>query len=296
MDRLTAMRVFVHVVDTGSLTAAADKMDMSRSMASRYLAELEIWLKARLLHRSTRRISLTEAGEGALQRCRQMLALADETVGAVATMDDVPRGLIRVTCSVSFAQAHLAAALAGYVALHPEAKVDLLAVDRTVNLVEERVDLAIRITNELDPNLIARRLGACRSVACATPEYLKRYGTPMKPEELSAHNCLTYSYFGKSIWRFGRGGQRSAVPVCGNFSANEVVALTQAALADTGVALQPMYVVAPFIRAGKLVALLPDWKADEMGIHCVYTSRRQMPVILRTLMDFLAERFEPVFE
>ena len=167
MDRLKAMQVFVEVADRGSLSAAAVHLDMSRAMVSRYLAEMEQWVGVRLLHRTTRRLSLTPAGAETLPRCRQMLDMVGDLRSAVSTPEDTPRGLLRMTTSMSFGSRHLARVITDYVKLHPGTSVDLMLVDRTVNLVEERVDLAVRITNDLDPNLIARKLAVCRSIVCA---------------------------------------------------------------------------------------------------------------------------------
>jgi DNA-binding transcriptional LysR family regulator len=204
MDRLNAMRVFVNVVDAGSLSAAADKLDMSRPVVTRYVAELEQWTGARLLHRTTRRLSLTAAGEELLPRCRQVLELALDMQAAVRHPAEAPSGQLRITASTSFAQAQLADAVADYVRLYPGVAVDLVLLDRAVNLVDERIDLAIRVAAEIDPNLIARRLTDCRSVVCASPAYLKEHGQPLRVEELAQRNCLTHSYFGRSLWNFTR--------------------------------------------------------------------------------------------
>jgi len=293
MDKLIAAQVFVAVVDGGSQTAAAEALDMSRAMVSRHLALLEEWLGARLLHRTTRRLTLTTAGEAVLPRCRQMLEIGDEMQAAVARPDDTPRGLLRLTCSTSFACPHLAQAIAAFTRLYPAISIDMLLVDRVVNLVEERIDLAIRISRELDPNLIARQLSVCRSVVCAAPDYLRVHGTPRSAEELARHNCLAYAYFGKSLWHFERAGGPVSVPVGGNISANESTALLDAALAGAGIVMQPTYAAAPLIRSGQLVQLLPDHQPEAMGIYGVYASRRQLPPSLRALLDFLAERFGP---
>ena len=155
-----------------------------------------------------------------------------------------------------------------------------MLVDRTVNLVEERVDLAVRITNDLDPNLIARKLAVCRSIVCASPDYLQREGEPARVEDLSLRNCLTHSYFGKSLWRFEREGVPVDVPVSGNISANEVSVLLQAALEGAGVAMLPTYYAAEYVAQGRLKVILPQAKPQELGIYGVYASRRQMPLIL----------------
>lgn len=293
MDRLTAMRVFVEVVDSGSQTAAAEKLDMSRAMVTRYLAELEQWLGERLLHRTTRRLSLTDAGQDCLLRCRQVLEQVFDLESSAGVRNAEPKGLIRVTSSMSFGRLHLAPAIAEYVARYPQVQVDMQLLDRTVNLVEERIDLAIRTSNDLDPSLVARKLAPCKSVICATPAYLEKHGMPQTLEDLARHNCLTYAHFGKSQWRFTRNGQPESVQVGGNISANEVSTLLEVTLAGAGISMQPTYLAAPLLRAGALVAVLSQWQPVEMGIYGVYASRRYLPPALRTLLDFLAERLGP---
>ncbi|MDQ8035361.1 LysR family transcriptional regulator [Bordetella genomosp. 1] len=290
MDRLKAMQVFVEVADRGSLSAAATHLDMSRAMVSRYLAELEEWVGIRLLHRTTRRLSLTPAGAETLPRCRRMLDLVGDMRDAVATPEAAPRGLLRVTAPMSFGTSQLVGVVSDFVTRYPGASVDLMLVDRAVNLVEERVDLAVRITNDVDPNLIARHLADCRSLVCAAPSYIERAGLPARAEDLSLHNCLTHSYFGRSLWRFVRDGETVDVPVSGNITANEAVVLMRAALGGAGIALLPTYLAAPEVAAGRLRAILPDSEPQVLGIHGVYASRRQMPLILRTMLDFLVER------
>ncbi|MGE8211503.1 MAG: LysR family transcriptional regulator [Stenotrophomonas rhizophila] len=291
MDRMTAMNVFVEVVERGSLTAAADALDMSRAMVTRYLAEVERWLGARLLHRTTRRISLTGPGEAALLRFRQMLAIGDELHGELATDNPEPHGLIRVTASVSFGQSHLAAAVADFVKRYPLTRVELLLVDRVVNLVEERVDIAVRISRAIDPALIARRLAPCRSVLCAAPSYLAERGAPATADALAAHNCLTHHYVGKSVWHLQRDGRAIAVAVGGNISANEASLLLEAVRAGAGIAMLPTYQIAPLLRSGELIEVLPDYQVEGLDIHAVYASRRQLPTIMRSFLDFLVERF-----
>lgn len=290
MDRLTATRVFVEVVERGSQTAAADALEMSRAMVSRYLGELETWVGARLLHRTTRKLSLTGAGEQLLGQCREMLAMADAMQSVSRTDEAAPRGTLRIACSQSLAQAWLVHALDDFIRLYPQVSIDLLVGSQAINLVEARIDLALRITNQLDPNLIARQLAVCRSVVCATPAYLARHGTPQRPEELAQHNCLSYAYFGRSIWEFTRTGEPHAVAVSGNLSANESMVLLEAVLADIGISLQPRYSVGAHLRSGTLVQLLPDYEPQQLGIHALYGTRRQMPPALRVLLDFLIQR------
>ena len=290
MDRLTAMRVFVEVVDAGSQTAAAERLDMSRAMVTRYLGEVENWLGERLLHRTTRRLSLTDAGQDCLLRCRQVLEGVDDLVSAAGLRSAEPRGQIRVTTSMSFGRHFLAPAVAAYAERYSLVRVDMLLSDRTVNLVEERIDLAIRFSNNLDPNLIARRLGICRSAICAAPRYLATHGAPVTLQDLGQHNCLTRAYFGKSEWHFIRDGLPESVQVSGRLSANEVSSLLELALAGAGIAEVPLYIAKPYLVSGELIALLPEWQPAELGIHGVYASRRHQPAVLRSLLDFLAER------
>ncbi|MBD3825297.1 LysR family transcriptional regulator [Stenotrophomonas sp.] len=296
MDRMTAMNVFVEVVERGSLTAAAEALEMSRAMVTRYLAEVERWLGARLLHRTTRRISLTAPGEAAVLRFRQMLAIGEELHGELANDNPEPHGLIRVTASVSFGQIHLAAAVADFVKRHPLTRVELLLVDRVVNLVEERVDIAVRISRAIDPALIARRLAPCRSVLCAAPSYLAERGAPTTADALASHNCLTHHYVGKSVWHLKHDGRAIAVAVGGNISANEASLLLEAVRAGAGIAMLPTYQIGPLLRSGELIEVLPDYEVEGLGIHAVYASRRQLPTIMRSFLDFLVERFSsPAF-
>lgn len=285
------MRVLVTVVDLGSQSAAAEHLELSRPVVSRYLAELEDWVGARLMHRTTRKLSLTAAGIEILPRCRQMLELCGDMQAAVSTPDDAPRGMLRISASPSFGQSQLASAIAEYVRRYPGVSVDLQMLDRTVNLVDERIDLAIRVSNDLDPNLIARRLTVCRSVICASPQYLREHPTPLRVEDLSRHNCLTHSYVGRSLWHFDQDGEQVSVPVQGNISANEASTLLQATIAGAGVAMLPSYLAGPHIQKSELVRLLAHAEPRRMNMYAVYASRKHMPSALRSLLDFLVVKF-----
>jgi DNA-binding transcriptional LysR family regulator len=291
MDRLTAMQVFSEVVQRGSFTAAAEHLGITRAMATRYVTQLEQWLDARFLQRSTRRISLTHAGEAFLAQCQQMLELSAEMQDRSGGPNQKPAGQLRITTSTSFGMAHLASAVCDYLRLYPDVSVDMQMVDRSVNLIEERVDLAIRIAGKLDANLVARRIAPCHSVLCASPEYVARRGRPSEPSDLSRHNCLIYANFGKGEWAFSQGERQVSVPVTGNLSGNEATFLLQAALAGAGIALQPVYLAGPLIREGRLVRLLPEWQPPELTIWGVYLSRRHLPASLRAMLDFLVARF-----
>ena len=293
MDRLTAMQVFAEVATSGSFTATADKLDMSRAMVTRYVAELEQWLGARLLQRTTRSVTLTDAGETCLRRSQQMLALMDNVEEETSTaIGGALRGQLRLTCSTSFAYAHLAAVLSDFLALHPQLKIDLNVSEGALNLVDARIDLAIRISAEPDPMLIARPLAQCDSLLVAAPSYLASHGTPQLPQDLARHRCLSHANFGKSVWRFARGEESAQVSVVSPFSANEATALLKAAMAGGGIAMLPTYLVNPGVAAGALGVVLPDWHVPALTIYALYPSRRNLSPAVRALLDYLVGRFE----
>ncbi|WP_174874622.1 LysR family transcriptional regulator [Vogesella oryzae] len=294
MDRVTAMQVFTDVATSGSFSASAERLGMSRAMVTRYVAEMEQWLGARLLQRTTRRVTLTDAGEQALRRCLQLLTLVAEVEDEVAPADGSLRGQLRLTSSMSFGHAHLAAALAAFLAQHPQLKLDLNVGDAALNLVEARIDLAIRISSEPDPALIARPLAVCDSVLVASPGYLARAGTPQTPAELAGHRCLGHSNVGRSSWQLTRDAVRETVQVITRFTANDATVLLHAALADGGISLQPTYLANRLLRSGELQAVLPDWQPPAMTIYALYPSRRHLSPAVRALLDFLVEWFAVV--
>jgi DNA-binding transcriptional LysR family regulator len=291
MDRIRAMQVFTEVAERGSLTDAGNALEMSRAMVSRYLESLETWLGARLLHRTTRRVSLTDAGAEALQRCRQMLDLADDVQAAAGARSAAPSGTLRMTTSNSFAQAHLTDAVSDFLKLHPNVQVELIALERAVNLVDERIDLAIRISNQLDDTMVARRLADCRSVVCAAPAYLTEHGTPKTPDQLRAHRCITHAHVGRTDWRLQRAGQTVKIPVRGPLQSNEVAVIRQAALEGLGIVQLPTYFISADLEQGRLVRLFSKYEPEVLGIHAIYLSRRHQPLLLRSMLDFLVERF-----
>ncbi|ABN62645.1 LysR family transcriptional regulator [Shewanella baltica] len=309
MDRLEAAKVFVTIVERGSMVSAANALDMSRSMVTRYLSEMEEWSGARLLHRSTRSLSLTPAGEQVLDYCHRLLELANEVPAVSHAAVAIPRGLLRISCSQFLAHQILAPVVRQYLASYPQASVNFHVSSQTVDLVAERIDLAIRITNELDPNLIARRLGECESVVCAAPSYLAARAAVLHPEDLTQHNCLTYSYFGDVMWRFYQAdvaakqaqalnsdpklnqGQAFNVPVNGNFSANDSMVVLNATLAGEGIAMQPLWAAKPYLDSGQLVPLLTEFMPQSLGVYGVYQSRKHMQPALRVMMDMLVAYF-----
>ncbi|MES2041138.1 MAG: LysR family transcriptional regulator [Pseudomonadota bacterium] len=295
MDRLTAMRVFCEVATSGSFSATADKLDMSRAMVTRYVSELESWLNARLLQRTTRSVTLTDAGEQCLRRSQQMLALMDNIEEETRSDDAELRGQLRLTCSTSFAFGHLARVISKFLTLHPLLKIDLHVGDGTVNLVEARIDLAIRISSEPDPLLIARPLAICDSVLVAAPAYVRQAGLPAHPQDLPTHRCLSHANYGRNTWRFVHGDERRdeavQIDIASHFSANDATVLLQAVLAGSGITLLPTYLMADHLDKGDLQIILPEWTAPPMTIYALFPSRRHLSPEVRALLDFLVEEF-----
>jgi DNA-binding transcriptional LysR family regulator len=294
IDIVASMRVFNAVVDAGSFAGAADKLDLSRGMATRYVAQLEEHLGVRLLNRTTRKLSLTEAGNDYHERAAQVLAMVEEAGSSVAQVASVPRGTLRVASSHAFGVRHLGWAITEYLQRYPGVQVDVTLNDRVVDLVEEGFDLGIRVATKTHPGLITRKLAHARIVACASPGYLKKHGVPKSPEELAGHNCLSYAYLNlPNEWRFTRKGAERKVLVSGDLRGNSGEILRNAAVEGLGVILQPTFLIYEALREKKLVRILPDWEADEMTVFVVYPNRKFLPPKVRSFIDFLAERFGP---
>lgn len=299
MDRLTSARVFVTVAERGSLTQAAEQLEMSTAMVSRYLVALEDWLGARLLHRTTRRVTLTDAGQLALPSCRRLLETAEDVKLIAGNLSQEPRGRLRITSALSFAEAQLAPALVAFQQRYPQVKIALSTTDQGVNLVAEQIDLAVRISNSLEPTLIARPLAVCRSVLCATPQYLNEHGTPRTVDELKQHRCLVHTLVSATQFRFKNGDEVLEPMVDIGFSTNETAILRRAILAGGGIGILPTYYVSDELKKGELVRLLPEHELNTLGIHAVFLSRQHQPLALRLLVDFLAQRFggdEPAWD
>jgi DNA-binding transcriptional LysR family regulator len=220
-----------------------------------------------------------------------MIEMSQELESVVGSRRREASGRLRISSSPSFADAQLTAALLDFQKDHPQVEVELIVADRPVDLVEERIDLTVRITNTLDDQLVARKLATCRSVLCASPGYIDQHGGPVKPEALTDHNCVTHAYGNRAEYRLRGSEGLVTVPVKGILSSNETAVLRQAALAGAGIAMLPTYYVADDLQKGALVALLPGHEPEALGIHAVYLSRRFQPLALRLLVEWLAERF-----
>ncbi|MGE5475809.1 MAG: LysR family transcriptional regulator [Bacteroidales bacterium] len=295
MDLLAGMAVFARVVDAGGISAAARDLRLSKSAVSKQLAALEDRLGARLLQRTTRRMSLTEAGAGFLEHCRRVVAEAEAAESAVGALQAEPRGTLRINAPMTFGTMHLAAAMPDFMARYPQLTVNLSLNDRLVDLLEEGYDVAVRIGRLADSSLVARKLAPARRVIVAAPSYLDRRGRPQSLAELAGHDVLSYSYISAADeWTFlGPGGEES-VRVEPRLSANNGEILLAACLAGTGIAAVPTFISGPSLRAGTLVRLLPQYESAGLGIHAVWPTARHLSAKVRAFVDFLAERFGPV--
>jgi DNA-binding transcriptional LysR family regulator len=291
MDSLTDIAVFVRVVDEGSFTAAAEKLKLSKSVVSKYVTRLEERLGARLLNRTTRRLSLTEAGSTFYHRSRLGLRELEEAEAEVSHLQNAPRGELRINCPMSFGILHISPAIPRFLALYPELSVDMSLDDRWVDLVEEGFDLAIRIGELPDSSLIARRLGPCRHLVCGAPEYFKRRGVPRVPEDLQDHNAITFKYQkAPTAWQFAApNGHLITVPVSGSIQMNNSLGLRQALLQGAGVTLTPTFVVGKDVRAGHLQSVLTDYTVLKPSIYAVYPQRRHLSPKVRAFLEFMIE-------
>jgi DNA-binding transcriptional LysR family regulator len=295
MDKLRSMEIFVAVVDAGNFTAAADNFEISPVMVGKHIAQLEATLGARLLTRTTRRQSLTEIGAQYVERCRAILAqIAAAETGAEA-MRSVPRGRLKVTAPVSFGTEWIAPAMTDYLRRHPEVGLDLSLSDRTVDLVEEGYDAAIRIGRLEDSTMVARPLFDYAMAICASPAYLEKHGTPRTPDDLARHECLDFMAWSLNMrWRLqGQTGNRNIE--ASRFRANNGQALRMAALQDFGLVMQAEVLLAQDIAAGRLVPVLCDYMPAPRPMNLVYPRDRQATPKLTTFVDFIVERFGPTW-
>lgn len=294
MEDLKHMAIFAAVVEGRSFSAAARRLGLSKSVVSKAVSDLERSLGARLLNRTTRAMSLTDAGTILHAHCARVVEELQLARLAVGQLNEAPRGLLRVSASVAFGTLHLAPALPRFLERYPDVRIDMVIGDRIVDLAEEGFDLAIRISREPAQNLVARRLATVNRKIVATPEYFLRHGIPATPEDLSAHNCLTYTHFNpQDTWRMRGPDGDISVPIRGNLRLNDDEALSEAVLGGLGVALLPTFIIGKDIHAGRLQSVLADYVPSERHIHAVYLPNRHVPASVRAFIDFLLERFLP---
>jgi DNA-binding transcriptional LysR family regulator len=293
MDRLAALEAFARVAETGSFSAAARTLNLSKSLISRQVSALEAELGARLIARTTRSLTLTEAGRGYYEQVARILAQMEEADLSVSQLQATPRGRLRVNAPMSFSLLRLAPVLPDFLALYPEIDVDIVMNDRRVDLMEEGFDLAIRIGRLADSSLVARKLGAMQRYVVASPAYLAERGVPKVPAELRRHACLCYSNADTvDEWRFCESdGRPITVEVEGRVRANNGDLLRLAALRGLGLVDLPNFLVGDDIEAGTLVPVLGEFIRQEGGIYAVYPHARYLPPKIRVFIDFLAERW-----
>ena len=289
MDRFLEMQTFTAVVDAGSFVKAADTQKLSKAAVSRYVVDLETRLGVRLLHRTTRRLSLTEEGQVFYARSKALLAGLDEAEAEISSRSDLASGLLRLSVPVTFGILHLAPLWGLFKAQHPKVTLDITLSDRVVDLLEDGYDLAIRIGTLESSSLVSRQLSSTRLVLCASPEYLAAHGAPEHPAELAQHAVIAYSYWsGRDEWSFEGPQGRASVSTQPCIRTNSGDTCRAAALAHQGVILQPTFLVGRDLVAGTLVELMPQYRAGELGIYAVYPTRQHVSAKVRHLIDFLA--------
>ncbi len=290
MDKLQAMTAFVQIAERGSLTAAADALGKSLPTVVRTLASLEETLQTRLLNRTTRRLSLTEEGRDYLQRCRRILAEIDEAEAALGQQQTTPSGLINVTAPVRFGEMHVAPAINAYLQRYPSVRIRLMLLDRTIDLLEEGIDVAIRIARLADSSLIARPVGPIRQVTCASPSLIEAHGRPTRPESLADLPCVRFTGLSAtSAWRFDDGGKALTVSVDGPLACNQVATSVEACIRGLGFGRFLCYQVMPAIQRGELEFVLQDFEPEPIPLNLVFLENRLLSTRVRTFVDWMAK-------
>lgn len=299
MENLERMAIFARVVETKSFSEAARRLGLSKSLVSKQITHLERSLGARLLNRTTRTMSVTEAGAVFYEHCARIVEELEEGRLAVSRLNAEPRGVLRLSASVAFGTLHIAPALPEFLEKFPDLTVDMAITDRYVDLAEEGYDVAVRIADNPGQHLVARRLAGVKRVVCATPEYFSRRGAPRTPADLVHHNCLTYTHMTpQGAWRFQGPEGELSVSISGNLKLNDDEALSQAVLGGLGLALLPTFIIGKDLQAGRLRSVLSEYVSEERQIYAVYLPNRHLTAKVRAFIDFLARRFgsEPYWD
>ncbi|MEJ2397951.1 MAG: LysR family transcriptional regulator [Gammaproteobacteria bacterium] len=290
MDKLTRIKAFSLVVESGSFSAASERMGISRAAASKYVSQLEAQLGVRLLNRTTRHVSTTESGRIYFERCKEMLLLMDEADDMVMGLSGAPKGTLRISAPSVFAHRHLMPLLGEFNRLYPDVKMEIMVSERLVDLVDEGYDLAIRIAYQHEPELIARRLTSCKHVLVASPAYLKTAPALEVASDLHIHPCMLYSYTQNNTWPLEKDGKDYPVKISPVFTSNNPEVLLEAAIAGMGISTMPTFIAYEAIRNGQLQTVLNDYTLLNLDIYAVYTSRHYLPAKIRTFIDFLKTR------
>ncbi len=296
MDTLNAMKLYCHIVEAGQLSIAADQLNLSKGAVSKQLAKLETHLGGRLLNRTTRRLTPTEAGVAFYNRAKLILESVDEAECVVTGLTAEPRGTLKINAPMSFGFYYLGELLAKYQSKYPKMKIELTLHDRQIDLIEEGYDLALRIATLKDSSLIARKLAPCHLVMCASPDYLQKNGVPQKPSDLKKHQCLLYAY-NDSVRSWGfedKQGKKQQVLVDGSLFANNGNLICDALINGMGIARLPTFIIGDAIRQGKAKIILDDWREKPQDISLLYPSSRHLSAKVRTFVDMAVEHFKPI--
>jgi LysR family transcriptional regulator for bpeEF and oprC len=294
MNKLQAMEVFVHVVDTGSFTRAADQMQLPKATVSTLIQTLETTLAVKLLNRTTRQINVTADGAAYYERCLRILSDVRDAEEALSRNRASPSGRLRVDAPTNMSSAMIIPALPDFFQRYPDIELELGCSDRQIDLIEEGVDCAVRGGNLNDSTLIARRVGVIDFVTCASPDYLNRYGRPAHPRDLERHRCVNFfsSKTGKLyMWDFTRDGERIDMALPGNIAVNDSNAYIAAGLAGLGIMQMGQSTIAPYLAQGRFEVLLPEWSIDPLPVHVVYPQNRHLSAKVRVFVEWIAELF-----
>ena len=298
MDSLHAIRLFTATVDAGSFSEAGRRLGIAPSSVSRQVAALEDSVGARLLQRTTRKLSLTEAGRLYHQRVARILGELDEATAAVSDLEKAPRGVLHVNGPIAFGARHITPAIPDFLARFPQVRIELTLTDSFVDLVEAGADVAVRVGEREDSSLVARRLARNRRILCASPNYLARAGTPEQPEDLASHNCLIYTrHHGNVVWKMAGAQGPVEARVDGNLRTNNTEAVHAAVVRGLGIALLPTWLVGQEVQSGRLAEVLGGFHAAsgalDTAIHALYPAHRHLSSKVRAFVDFLVDRFSP---
>ncbi len=292
MNKLVSLKVFCRVVEAGSFAQCGRDLGLSSAMVTKHIAALEAELGVRLLNRTTRKVSATEAGIQYFERSLQIIADLEEADASVTQLGTTPTGKLNISAPLDFGTTHLLPAISAYLLRYPEVSVNIDFSDRKVSLVEDGFDVAVRLGNLSDSTLVARKLNTTKMFVCAAPDYLIRHSTIGEPADLTQHNCLQYAYYGNPLeWVFQSKSESQRIKVHGSVFTNNGRALCEMACDGLGVVLQPEFIVSEHLKSGRLVRILDGFNIDEIGLYAIYPHRRFLSAKVRSFVNFLAEYF-----